>query len=525
MKSKKIIASILAVSLIFAAGCGSKSSKEGKAQGGKKEGGTFIMAVGSDPAVLNPLYGNDRTTMTINNTLFSPLFIVEGSEIKYYLAESFKASEDFLTYTLKLKKDLKWHDGKAITADDLMFTLDKIMDEKQNSFLRDYLVIGDKLVQYKKVDDLTLEFKLPTVTMAFVSAISQISPLPKHIFEGEADIAKSSKNETPIGSGPFKFKEAKKGESVTLVKNDDYFGGKPHLDSVVYRVLPDPNSSNVALQNGEISVKYIEPKDAEKFKKDSKLSVYTYIEGMLNNMVYNQNNEVLKKLEVRQAIAYAINKDELVKAAYISDENAEKAYSVFTPDTLYQTKDVNKFDQDINKAKELLNKAGVSNVKLKLAYINSKKDMEAQALIVQQSLKEIGITIDLMPMERSAFYQKLTKPKENKDFDLAFNGYVMGSEPDSYRPLFLSGNPNNYGSFSDTKIDELWNKGIVETDKTKRAEIYTNIQKQLAEGLPLYPIAYPKSIIAVDKRIGGVKEAETVPIFMFRDLSKLYFTE
>ena len=196
---------------------------------------------------------------------------MNGDKVDYYLADNVSASPDFLTYTLKLKKGLKWHDGKPLTAEDVVFTVHSLLDEKQNSFLRDSFIINGKPVDVKKVDDTTGEFKLPTVSAAFMSTISQISPIPKHIFESEANLLKSSKNESPIGSGPFKFKEFKKGESVVLVRNDDYFGGKPHLDSVIFRVIGDTNSSNVALQNGEIGASYILPTDAESIKKTKNL--------------------------------------------------------------------------------------------------------------------------------------------------------------------------------------------------------------------------------------------------------------
>lgn len=130
-----------------------------------------------------------------------------------------------------------------------------------------------------------------------------------------------------------------------------------------------------------------------------------------------------------------------------------------------------------------------------------------------------------MPMDRGAFYKKLMDPKNNKDFDLAFNGYVMGPEPDSYKSLFMTGSAYNFSNSSNKEIDELWNKGVVETDNAKRGEIYKQIQQKVAEEMVTYPIAYPKSIVAINKKYGGVEEAKPVPIFMFQDLSKLYITE
>lgn len=520
MKKKRLIAFALASVMVFATSCGSKNNSS-KDSSKIKDGGTVVFVAGGDPKVLNPMYGNDRVTMTINNALFSPLYVMEGNNLNYYLAEKLESSKDFLTYTLKLKKDLKWHDGKELNADDLVFTMDKIFDPKQNCFLSDMFTFDGKPVQYKKVDNTTVEFKLPQVSMAFVGALAQISPIPKHIFESEASIEKSSNNDKPVGSGPFKYKESKKGESVTLVRNNDYFGGKPHLDSVVYRIIADANSANVALQNSEVSAKYIQPKDADKFKKDSNFNVVTYNEGMLNNMIINANNAALKNKDLRQAIAYAINKDDIVKGGYVSTDYADKAYSVLTPDALYHTNDVNKFDYNVDKAKELLAKSGFTGLKLKLGYINSAKDQEAEALIIQDNLKKIGIEVTFMPMERGAYYKKIMDPKNNKELDLALNGYVMGAEPDSYKVLFMAG-ANNYMNYENKDIDELWNKATVETDSKKREQIYKNIQNKLADDVALYPIVYPKSIVAINKKFGGIKEAKTVPIFMFEDLSKLY---
>ena len=409
MKSKRILAGMLVEVMGLMTACGTNTTKTNNAKSTEKpvaeakikEGGNIVFAIGGDPAVLNPIYGNDRVTMTINNALFAPLFVLDGDKTDCFLAESITPSSDFLTYTLKLKKNLKWHDGHVLNADDVIFTMEKILDPKQNTFLRDSFIFNNKPVTMKKVDDLTVEFKLPEVTMAFLASLSQVLPMPKHVFENEKDIAKSTKNETPIGSGPFKFKEWKKGESVTLERFDDYVRGKAHLDTVVYRVIADANSSDIALQNGEISAKYIVAKDVEKYSNDAKFNVVTYDEGMLNNMIFKFNNKVLANKDVRQAIAYAINKDELIKAAYTGTKYGEPAYSIFTPNTLYYTNEVEKFNYNAEKAKELIAKSGEKNIKLRLAYMSGTQQQESEALIVQQSLKDIGITLESSNGERS----------------------------------------------------------------------------------------------------------------------------
>lgn len=488
---------------------------------GAKEGGSLVIAVGDDPQAMNPLYAGDRVTLTINQSLYAPLFQIDNGKKTFYLADSLTQSDDFLTYTLKLKDNLTWHDGVKLTADDVVFTFDKILDEKQHSFFRSMFVYGGKPIQVKKIDDLTVEFKMPVVTATFEGALVQISPIPKHIFENEADIEKSTKNSNPVGSGPFKFKEYKPGEYVTLERFDNYFGGKAKLDTVTYRIAKDTNAANLALQNGEINLKFIDPQDYDKINSTGKFNVIPYFEGRLQYLVFNQNIDVLKKKEVRQAIAYAIDKEELIKVSYTSLDFAEPAASILTPDTLYQTNDVEKYDYNVDKAKELLKQAGVSKLKLRFAYINSNKPQTSQALYIQQKLKDVGITVELLPLDPSAFGQK-AENLNNKDYDLSLGGYIMGFEPDGYRSLFVSTEPYNYAHYKNTDFDKLWDQGAVETDASKRAEIYKQIQETIANDMVYYPIAYTKSIIAIDKKYGGLDEAITKSVVMFEDLSKIY---
>jgi len=528
MRNKRSILAIalLCIMLVISA-CGSKGSQEtpggtsAPESGTPKEGGSVIIAVQDDPKALNPLYAGDRVTLTINQTLYAPFIRINDGKTTYALAESLTRSDDNLKYTMKLRSGLTWHDGEKLTADDVVFTFNSILDEKQHSFFRSYFVFDNKPMKVNKVDDLTVEFILPEVTAAFEGALVQLSPIPKHIFEGEADIEKSSKNAAPVGSGSFKFKEYRPGEYVTLERFDNYYDGKPKLDSVTYRIAKDPNASNLALQNGEIQMKMVDAADYKKLNDTGKYEMLIYPEGRLVYMVFNLNNEVVQKKEVRQAIAYAINKKEMIEAAYSSLDFAEPAASILTPDTLYHTTDVETYDYNVDKAKELLKSAGVSNLKLKLAYANSNKPQTSQALYLQQKLKDVGIEIELMPLDATALGNK-TLDMNNKDYDLTFGGYIMGSEPDAYRSLFMSDEAYNYAHYKNKDFDNLWVKGAVEMDTTKRAEIYKQIQQTVANEMTYYPIAYGKAIIAVNKQFGGLQEANPKPVVMLEDLSKVY---
>ncbi len=326
--------------------------------GTPKEGGTFTLAVTDNPQVMNPLYANDRVTLTIQQSLYAALYHLRDGEKNYVLAESFEPSEDQLTWTLKLKDNLKWHDGEKITADDIVFTIESILDEKQNSSIRGNLIFNGEPLKVEKVDELTVDFKLPSISAAFEGVMNDFFPIPKHIFENEADLMKSEKNQAPVGSGPFKFKEYKADEYVILERFDDYFAGKPYLDSVVYRIVKDPNTANISLQKGEINARLIDAQDYEKLDSTGQFNMLTFPEGRLYYMAFNQNSEAVQKKEIRQAIAHAIDKDELIQTAFLSSEFADTAASVLTPDTLYHSQDVTTYEYDQEKAKELVAAAG-----------------------------------------------------------------------------------------------------------------------------------------------------------------------
>lgn len=488
-----------------------------------KDGGNLIIGVASDPVILNPNYAGDRVSLTIDQALYAPLFQVNNGEKTFYLADSLTLSSDSLTYTLKLKSGLTWHDGEKLTADDVVFTIDSILDKKQNSFLRANFFVGDEPIKAVKVDDLTVEFKLPKPTPAFEGTLVQVSPIPKHIFENEADLEKSTKNAAPVGSGPFKFKEYKAGEYLTLERFDNYFGGKPHLDSVTYRIAKDTNAANLALQNGEINVKYLDPQDVGTIEASGNFEILPYSEGRLSYLMFNANSDTgaLAKKEVRQALSLALSRDELIQTAYTSSEYADPAKSFLTPDVLFHTNDVATYDNDVAKAKELLQSAGVSNLKLRFIVQSGNKAQEAISLYVQQKLKAVGVEVELKNMDSTAWVQKFVDMQAT-DFELALTGYIMGYDPDSYRILFTSDGDSNYTHYNNPEVDKLFNEGAGEVDATKRGEDYKKIQELIADDAPIYPIAYTKTIVAVSKTFGGIDEAILKPVVIFEDLSKLY---
>ncbi len=488
-----------------------------------KEGGNLIIGITSgDPLVVNPLYASDRTTLTIMQALYSPLYSYNEGKLEWGLAQSLTPSADNLTYTLVLKPGLKWQDGQPITADDVVFTFNTLLDEKQHSFFRSLFVYNNRPVVVSKVDDLTVTFTLPQVSAAFVGSLVQIYPIPRHVFASETDLSKSAKNDAPVGSGPFKFSEYRSGQYYALNRFDDYWNGKPRLDAVTYRFARDANAARLAMQNGEINLKLIDPQDVKPLNSTGRFNFIIYPEGRLAYMVFNQNVDSMKNKALRQAIAYAINKDELVKTAFTSEDYAKPAPSILTPDTLYQTADVATYAYHLDNAKALFKASGQpQGLKLRLAYINTNKTQESMGLYIQQKLKDIGINVELLPLDANAMSQK-GRDKNNTAYELSLGGYIMGAEPDGYKSLFMSGEDYNYAHYKNPAFDALWDSGAIETDTARRAAIYKAIQQTVASDMVWYPIAYTNAVVAVDKRFGGTQEAEPKPVYLFQDLSKIY---
>lgn len=486
-----------------------------------EEGGTMVFAIGSDPTIVNPLYADDRVSLTIAKPLFEALYDVKGEDVTYVLAESMEPSEDYLSYTLKLKEGIKWHDGEEFTADDVIFTLETVLNPDQGAKHRSNLLFGEEELKFEKVDEYTVQFTLPEVNIPFVNTIASIRPIPKHIFEGQEDVGKAIANQSPIGTGAFKFSEHKSGETYTLVRNEEYHGEKAKLDSIVYRVIADPNATLLALEKGEISAAYIQSNTYDQFKNNENFDLYTYDEGMVTNVFMRVSNPKLEDVRVRQAIAYALDKKTLIDGAYGGETFAKPAYSVFSNNTAYYTEDVEKFEQDLDKAKALLQDAGVDSLDLVFMYTAGNTRQEKEGVLIQEMLKEVNINVELMPLERGTFIEKLLD-RENMDFDIAANGYVMGTQPYGYMSLFLGDSQNNFSGYNNPKVDELFNQGAKETDEAKRKEIFEEVQRILAEEVVQYSIVNTNSIVAVNKEFKGIEEAVPAPIHMFDYLSKIH---
>lgn len=523
MNFKKISKALttITVAMTLLVGCGATSGNNSEANSSAKSD-SFIYGISGDPGnSVNVITTSDRFGLMEIKALYSPLYMYNADKIEYFLADSMTPSEDGLTYTAKLKKDVKWSDGEPFTADDVVFTYEQMLDEKNGGWAYSQLIFNGKPVRVEKVDEYTVNFILPEVSAPAIELLGNIFIMPKHVYEGETNFENSEKNATPVGTGPYKFEEYKAGQYVKMVKNDDYFLGAPKIDNVIFRVIEDANTAKLALQKGEINALVVQSSDLKDLENNDKLTTYTYDEGRIAYMSFNTGSSKVQDPNVRKAIFYAINRADIINAAYGSEEYAKQAYTFLPNESKFNTTDVEKYDFNQDKAKELLQAAGVSGLKLKLGYSGNDVPSQKEAAIIQQNLKAIGVDVELAGTDGTALTQQMKDP--NSDYDMFLGGYIMGIDPDTFNSLFISNSSSNYTHYNDPQIDELFNAGRVEKDDAKRKEIYNEIQKKLQDNAVFYPILENKRIVVMSSNLAGVDEAGLVPVYTFEDMSKLYF--
>ena len=222
---------------------------------------------------------------------------------------------------------------------------------------------------------------------------------------------------------------------------------------------------------------------------------------------------------MRQAIAYALNKEELIQFAFASLDYAQPAYSILTPDTLYYDGDLTRYDNDPEKARTLLEEAGVSGLSLKLLYSTSSDINENAAVYIQAKLAEVGIDVVLDPQEDS-IYKNTIQAENSTDFDLVLQKYELGAEPSLYADILSSGSRSNYSHVNDAELDDLWNQGLLVPNGDARAEIYRKIQQLVNDKQYLYTIDYTNGFYVLSNKFGGFNDFLLQTIYY--DYSKLY---
>lgn len=522
---KRIAAFLVLVSLL--AGCAGPSSQKEKpvrlpSPLQADPNGKLVFALGGEVTVLNPILSTDTTSSAVEGTIFTGMTTInEKLEVVPDLAKSWQVSKDGKVWTFYLRKDVKWHDGHLFTADDVVFTFNAILNPKVNSVRRSDYIIDGIPIKFKAIDKYTVQAILPKPFAPFLVR-SGMSVIPKHILQGK-DINTAAFNRNPVGTGPFIFKEWVTGDHLKVVRNPNYYLGKPKLAEIIYKIIPDENTRLVALEAGEIDSAGIPPKDYKRMKSLEGINVFEYDNLVYTYLGFNLANPKFTDKRVRQALAHATNKKQLVNLIFKG--LASPAYAPSAPLSWAYSAKVAKYPYDPKLAKQLLAEAGAEDLEFTILTNQGNKEREKAAVVLQQQFKKVGVKVKIRIMEWSALLKIVNAPKGPKNFETVLMGWSLGLDPDAYSIWHSTQYPKgfNFIDYNNPEVDKLLESGRTTMKKSERKKIYARLWETIAQDQPYLFLWYPKTVIGISERVGGL--AKPGPAGLFLHLEKVFVTK
>jgi len=458
--------------------------------GAPKRGGTAVVAVDADPETLNPGITTSNVTGDIQAKVFEGLvWLDQNFTPQPALATSWQISPDGRTVTFKLRPNVKWHDGQDFTGADVKYTFEEILAKFQP---RTSTTFKQLELKVDAPDPLTatLTLKQGYAPLLMQMSVFEAPIMPMHLYQG-TDASTNPANQAPVGTGPFKFAEWNHGSTIKVVRNDQYWdSGKPYLDGIIFQVVPQAPNRSSGLETGEIDFVldfYLPKADVGRLSSNTNL---TSKRGQgapaIDFLMMNLKNPILANKQVRQALAMAINRDTQVQQAMAG--LGRPGYGAFgdgfkwllNPDVSYQKL----YPFSVEQSQQLLGGASLpANTTLRLTYDAARANLGTGAQIIKDNLRQVGINVDLQPLERAVMLDKVFT---QKDFDLTLQSYFSSGDPSvGYHRLYLTNTGTapfvNASGYSNPQVDDLLAKASTQDE---RAPIYKQLQAILNDDLP-----------------------------------------
>lgn len=491
---------------------------------GPAEGGTIVVGLQAEPTTLDSQqisdYNSHRAAYGIYDMLLR--FKDESTEVEPGLAERWEISEDGLAYTLYLRKGIKFHDGTEFDAEVVKFNIDRQIDPNHpfhdtGEFPYAEFTWGmvDKI---EVVDQYTVRF---TLKDRFAPFLNHLAMHPAAMASVDA-IKKYGRDYSihPVGTGPFKFVSWTPGVEVVLEKNPDYWRGAPKIDKVIYRPIIEDQSRLTELEAGNVNfIVNIPPDDLARLKADPQ---YTVVEqaGMHTWWVaFNHTKAPFNDKRVRQAMNYAVNRQAIVDN--ILKGTGQLAINPLPPVVWSYTDDIQRYEYDPEKAKQLLAEAGYPNGFTCTFWLpESGSGMQQPVTMgtaIQADLKQVGIDCKIETFEWGTYLEKVIVPPEEAGFDLMEMSWIGDNgDPDNHLYILLSGEqwpPSGYnmGFYKNDQVDKLLAEARVTLDKAKRTELYQQAQKLIAEDPPWIMVDHEAQIVVMNNKIKNFRLHPTGP--------------
>jgi peptide/nickel transport system substrate-binding protein len=458
------------------------------------------MILENSPTDLDPRVGIDAPSERIDELIFDALFRRdEHFNLTPWLAERWDIP-DPLTYIFHLHHGVRFHDGRPLTARDVKYTLDSISGGK---------IRTTKTATFQYVDHIDT----PDDFTVVIHLKEPFAGLLWNLSDGAIGIVPYGSGDhfgrNPIGSGPFKFVSAEQDKDVVIERNDDYWADKPRLKRVRFAVVPDTTTRALELRKGSADVA-INALNADMYvtmKSDPSIRQMQGPGTIYSYLAMNLRDPILKDVRVRQALAYAINREPLIH--YLWRDTVRPSSSILPPQHWAYNGDVTQYDYDPAKARALLDAAGYpanNGVRFHLTMKTSTEESTRLfAAVLQQQLREVGIALDIRSFEFATFFADV----QQGAFQLFSLRWIGGNEdPDIFEDVFASSSfppkRRNRGFYSNPRVDELLTEGRRELDQQKRKAIYAEVQRILADDLPYINLWYFDNVIVYTPRVKGL---------------------
>lgn len=478
----------------------------------------LVEALPAEPAILNPILAGDLASYKVLYYVFDSLVEYDPSTLskKPMLAESWTVSPDGLVYDFQLRKDVTWHDGKVFSADDVVFTFEALLDKRVDAGrMRSYFA---DLKGVEKTSESSVRFTFAKPYFKALAVIGQIKILPKHLYSNLDNFNSNPLNRKPVGTGPFKFSKWTTGRMIELDRFDSYYGNKPEIKGIKYKIVPNKFMSFLQLKKGSIDLSDLSTlqweREAIGENFDSKFSKYKYYPPNYSFIAWNMRKEPFVDERVRLALCMLIDKNAINKTV-LSGLGVPVTGPLYYLGKNYD-KTIGDCGFDPAKAALLLDEAryvdsngdGVrekdgKKLSFKLLYNSSDSFSRSVGLIIKSQLEKAGVELELNQLEWALLVQKLMQ----RDFDAASLSFSIPLEEDPFAVWHSSqvDSGSNFFGFGDPVADEILVNARTEQNEQVRSEMFHRFHAIVAEKQPCAFLFMLPNLVAISKRFEDVK--------------------
>lgn len=470
-----------------------RSLRETTAPRSPRPGGTLVAGIGADPESLDPhrttAYSSFEVLENVYDTLVEP---GEDLQMEPALAAAWEVSDDGLTWAFRLRDDVVFHDGSALTADDVVASLERIRREGQNA----YRLAPVETI--RAVDPSTVELTLDRPTP---NLLVQLGAFKGMAIAPRASLEAGTLKRQPVGTGPFRFVEFVAGDRVVLERHDDHWrDGLPHLERLVFRPIPDPTVKLTNLRGGQVDwIDGVPLQRLGSLEADPAVEVETVPAVDFWYMGLNCTRPPFDERRVRRALAFAIDREAITTAARFEAATVNQSA---IPRTSPWHHPYTPYRHDPAHGRQLLDQAGIETLSMELMVTNEFPETVTAAQVIASQLGEIGIDVVIRELDFSAWLAE----QSAGSFDALLLGWLGNLDPDDfYYAQHHSQGKFNFHGFTNPEVDRLLEAGRVETDRTRREAIYAEVTELLVDEADYLYLYNSHQVAAWRPAVGGFR--------------------